>query len=231
MIFSTFVIASLGVLPTHASEPQAWDLSWVYKCGPSLDGQKRCAPDSVTGTPSYWLCNGKACTWDPTEQPCKHDARRDDAPSTPDGGWHIGCDETGHCGYYQDHYGKRFVKVDSVGSFTDPLDTRNPLPKPVIEETEEEKEEHTPAQVQEKLAQTECPVFTRCEPLDSGYNFVKYLRPFAMEWIRFYHCGASCVQFPDFAACEEHRDKYVVPMPPVSSLSVEAAARRHEQKR
>lgn len=70
----------------------------------------------------------------------------------------------------------------------------------------------------QQVSQTERPVQTRCEPLDGTSKFVQYLHPVSSQWVRFYQCGGRCSQFPDFAACEEYPDKFVVPNPPTESL-------------
>lgn len=72
---------------------------------------------------------------------------------------------------------------------------------------------------QQNFAKVEGPVNTRCDPLAATSKFVQYLHPTAQQWLRFYECGGHCFQFPDFAACEEYTDKFVIPTPPSESIS------------
>jgi hypothetical protein len=361
MLFTVLAVATLGVLPTHASEKPVWDIDWLSSCGPSLDGHKKCAPNTITGVPIYWLCNGEERDWEPTEERCKFNNRHVDQSPTSDGDWHIGCDD-GHCGYYQDHSNKRSIKpnprtlagptpadspdwlnisdregidtrcsltsielvekfngkhwvhhykcppgtscTDILGSgacrageheftipgrsylwvFNCPNALEDPstchfsetmhtpgFPKPhepyltgttrcnpngrlvqYLDGNEWEnvyackadavcvehggsagcKADQNPISPQEDRflssmhqkppQQDKVPIQTRCEPLDETKQFVQYLHPTAQQWLRFYKCGGQCSEFPNFAACEEYRDKYVIPSPPKGKLSESA---------
>jgi hypothetical protein len=357
MLFKALAVASLGVVPTHALEKTVWDIAWVNACGPSQDGRKKCVPNTITGVPTYWLCNGEDRNWEPTEELCKFDNRHADQSSTPDGDWHIGCNDPCHCGYYKDHSNKRSMEsksgtgakttaedlpdwlnisdwegidtrcsltsidlvekfngehwvhhykcpagtscTDILGSgacrageyeftipgrsrlwvFTCPDAIEDPTtchfsetmyasgyPKPhepyltgttrcspngrSVQYLDDNKwkdiyacmahavcvehggrggckaeEDHLSPPVQQTIAQPEAPIHTRCEPLDETKQIIQYLHPTAQQWLRFYKCGGRCFQFLDFAACEEYRDKYVVPSPPKEHLSRSAARR------
>ncbi|KAF2449837.1 hypothetical protein P171DRAFT_200559 [Karstenula rhodostoma CBS 690.94] len=115
MLFTALAVAGFVVLPVHASQEPLWEIDWLGNCGPVLDTHKKCAPDTITGVPVYWLCKGEQRIWEPTEDQCTFDDfeddddLEDDEHATPDGDWHIGCDEPGHCGYYLDDSHKRSI--------------------------------------------------------------------------------------------------------------------------
>ncbi|KAJ4360786.1 uncharacterized protein N0V89_001353 [Didymosphaeria variabile] len=114
MFFTVLAITCFGVLSIHASEKPVWDIAWRKTCGPLLDAHKKCAPNTITGDPIYWICNGEERTWEPTDERCKFGYEEGEEAPTTDGDWHIGCDDSDHCGYYKDHPNKR-----SIGSSPD----------------------------------------------------------------------------------------------------------------
>ncbi|KAF2686018.1 hypothetical protein K458DRAFT_471398 [Lentithecium fluviatile CBS 122367] len=63
---------------------------------------------------------------------------------------------------------------------------------------------------------------TRCDPADDTEKLVQYLDGNDWEW--FYSCRNTCIQLPEFAACHEGEDRYLVPAPetPARTLRVRA---------
>ncbi|KAJ4304526.1 hypothetical protein N0V90_000052 [Kalmusia sp. IMI 367209] len=78
---------------------------------------------------------------------------------------------------------------------------------------------------------TRIPTQTRCDPSDDMDKLVQYLHPTG-QWLHFYECRGHCKLFPEFAACEEDRNKYVVPSPPKKyiSRSVPVLPRAHRDQ-
>ncbi|KAK7180005.1 hypothetical protein PSPO01_14004 [Paraphaeosphaeria sporulosa] len=109
MLVTALVVAGLGLLPVRAWDKPVWQIDSLGLCGPALNAHKKCVPDKITTQPILWICKAAQGTWEPTDELCEMKIRQDDEHQTADGDWHIGCDEPGHCGYYQDHPNKRSI--------------------------------------------------------------------------------------------------------------------------
>lgn len=190
MLFAILVVVGLGVLPTYASEQPTHNIARRNTCGPLVDAHKKCAPNTSAGSPVYWLCNGKEYTWEPTTERCELIHPQSSESPKADGDWHIGCDDPGHCGYYQDHHSRRSVSPKSEAA-TRPGQAGSKAPDwldiPDLESID-----------------------TRCSPLLNDELVEKFD---GMHWVYHYMCpsGTHCVDIIDSGACQAKEKEFVIP--------------------
>ncbi|KAL1600547.1 hypothetical protein SLS60_006933 [Paraconiothyrium brasiliense] len=194
MLFAALAIAGFGVLPIHASEKSVWgtDTSWLKSCGPQLDSHKKCAPNTITGVPIYWHCNGEERIWEPTDESCKFGYGEDEEAPTTDGDWHIGCDDADHCGYYKDHPNKRSIKSNSDTATGSTRAGSSPQKSPDWVNIPDRKGIHT-----------------RCSL--SSFDLVERFN--GKRWVHHYKCppGTSCSDILGSGACRAGEYEFTIP--------------------